>query len=119
MKVLIVDSHEDTLRRFDKALRRAGHEAILAKHCQGAESLLAEGRFEALVINIVMPEFTGVEIVRSMRRERPSLRIVAISGEEAGYPAIMGLKAAQALGADVVLYQPFSDETLIEALASS
>ena len=39
-----------------------------------------------------------------------------MSGEEIGYPAIMGLKAAQALGADAVLYQPFSDETLMEAL---
>ena len=116
MKVLVVDNHEDTLTRLDQALRRAGHQAVLARHCESAESLLAEGRFEALVINIVMPELSGVEIVRSMRRERRSLRIVAMSGEEIGYPAIMGLKAAQALGADAVLYQPFSDETLMEAL---
>lgn len=116
MKVLIVDSHEDTLKRLDQALSRAGHQAVLARHCSGAESLLAEGRFEALVINVVMPELSGVDLVRSMRRERPGLRIVAMSGEGAGYPEIMGLKAAQALGADAVLYQPFSDETLIEAL---
>ena len=116
MKVLVINKHEDTLTRLDQALRRAGHQAVLTRHCENAESLLAEERFEALVINIIMPELSGVEIVRSMRREWPSLRIVATSGEEVGYPAIMGLKAAQALGADAVLYQPFSDEALIEAL---
>lgn len=119
MKVLIVDSGEDTLKRLDQALRRAGHQTVLARHCRSAESLMAEEGFEALLINIVMPELSGVELVRSMRRERPDLRIVAMSGKDAGYPSIVGLKAAQALGADAVLYQPFSDATLIEALAPS
>ncbi len=119
MKVLIVDSDEDTLKRLDQALRQAGHHTAMARHCRGAESLMAEEGFEALVINVVMPELSGVELVRSMRRERPDLRIVAMSGEDAGYPSIMGLKAAQALGADAVLYQPFSDATLVEALVPS
>ncbi len=116
MKVLVIDENEEQLCRIERTLRCAGYEAALARNNVQAMALLAGDRFEVLLVGIVMPALSGVDMVRSLRREDPDLRIVAMSGEQAHYPAAAGLKAAQAVGADAILYRPFSDETLLSAL---
>lgn len=118
MKILVFDDDTAAGELVERALRRLGHEPVLASDSQAGIDLLEEGTFGGLMVNIVMPTLSGVDFVKVARRAKPDLRIVAMSSEQPAYPAVTGLKAAQAVGADAILYRPFSDETLVMALAS-
>ena len=74
---------------------------VLAR--DGAEALeKARGQqFDLLLTDLVMPEREGLEIIRILRKERPDLKVVAVSGAFGG----AFLKAAQLLGADATLFE--------------
>ncbi len=116
MKVLVVDDDEQAKRHVNDALRRLGNETVLAPDGEAALALLREMPLDAVVVGVAMPALSGIDVVRTARLERPDMRIVAMSGEQPAYPAVAALKAAQAVGADAILYKPFGDETLARAL---
>jgi len=67
----------------------------------------------AVVTDMVMPDMDGIELIRALLAERPSLRIVAVSGTEdwADY-----ISLATALGAEVGLRKPLRSTELVQAL---
>ena len=118
MRILVIDDDTAAGELVGHTLRRLGHEPVLVCDRETGMDVLEAGCFGGLMVNIVMPTLSGVDFVKVARRAKPDLRIVAMSGEQPAYPAVTGLKAAQAVGADAILYRPFSDETLITALGS-
>ncbi len=116
MKILVVDEDDQAKRDVNDALRRLGNEPIVAPDRSKALALLREVSLDAVVVGVAMPALSGVDIVRAARQEKPNIRIVAVSGEQPAYPAAAALKAAQAVGADAILYKPFGDEALARAL---
>jgi FixJ family two-component response regulator len=63
-----------------------------------------------------MPEKEGLETILEMRRQRPTAKILAISGG-ARIGNVEVLDMAAKLGADCVLAKPFDDEELSDAIA--
>ena len=79
-RVLLVDDAlyiRDVLRR---ALREAGHE-IVGEAGDGREAIVEFGRLrpDVVVLDIVMPEFDGLSVVRAVRRMDASARVVVHS----------------------------------------
>ena len=66
----------------------------------------------AVVANVLMPEMSGIETIRVLRRQHPGLPIIAISGLDDG-----AAQDALNAGAHLVLAKPLSAETLCAALA--
>ena len=116
MKVLVVDDDDEAKQDVNDALRRLGNEPVVAPDSERALALLREFSLDALVVGVAMPALSGVDFVRTARQQKPNMRIVAVSGEQPAYPAAAALKAAQAVGADAILYRPFCDATLAKAL---
>ena len=110
--VLVVDDEASVRGLFERVLTAAGFDVVLAR--DGAEALKkARGqRFDLLLTDLVMPEREGLEIIRILRKERPDLKVVAVSGAFGG----AFLKAAQLLGADATLLKPVSPERLLAAV---
>ena len=63
-----------------------------------------------------MPKCDGVELISALRRDYPSVRILAISGR-ADFGALNLLDLAAVLGADATLAKPFDPRELTEKLA--
>jgi DNA-binding response OmpR family regulator len=76
--------------------------------------LLAERPCDVLVTDLAMPGGEGIETIRTVRKQYPSLKILAISGAFGG-PM---LRMAQALGADASLGKPFSADELVAAVCA-
>jgi CheY-like chemotaxis protein len=72
----------------------------------------------AAVVDILMPDRDGLNFILEVRRTRPDLRIVAISGGgRLGAGPLLSM--ADGLGADAVLAKPFSPSELEIALISN
>ena len=112
-KVLVVDDEESIRRLFHQVLTDAGYEVTLAADGDEALKKLRREPFDAVVTDLVMPEREGIEIIRSVRAERPGVKILAVSGAfGGGY-----LRAAELLGADATMVKPVSPDKLLAVLS--
>ena len=105
-KIMVVD--DDTLVRtaLSYALEDAGHQVVQAG--DGIEGLAALNResFDAVVLDVLMPERDGIETIREIRKKWPALPVLAISGgDKTGWSDF--LRMASALGADDTMAKPF------------
>jgi CheY-like chemotaxis protein len=66
-----------------------------------------------VLTDLVMPNQEGIDAIRAMRRRRPEVVIVAMSGAFHG----QFLPVAKALGADATLSKPFTLDVLRQTLA--
>ncbi|MCH9671468.1 MAG: response regulator [Gammaproteobacteria bacterium] len=89
---------------YDVSVADDGQAAL--EHCRAQNPAL-------ILTDIVMPNSDGFELVTGLKREYPALKIIAISGADAGQTY---LKVAGALGAHAVLHKPFPPESLKEKI---
>jgi CheY-like chemotaxis protein len=67
---------------------------------------------DLVVTDLIMPEEDGLKVIMKLREQKPSLKIIAISGGGKAGPGGY-LNLAKALGAHAVLSKPFSINDLI------
>ena len=87
---------------------------VVATAKNGLETieLVDELRPDAVVVDLHMPLLDGVTAVARMRRDHPSLCLIALTGDEA--PALH--RAAEEAGADAVLQKEEFVQTLLDRL---
>lgn len=114
-RILLVDD-DDSLRKMLRiTLVKMGYEVFEAQSGEDAMSQFREVAPDVLITDLIMPGKEGLEVIADLRRERPAVKIVAISG--AGSIVTRNyLKLARTYGADAVLAKPFSNEELTAVL---
>ena len=110
-RVLLIDDDELVLETMQLALTGTGHDVRVARDGGEALGVAAEFRPDLVVTDIVMPQREGLETIRELRRARPEVRIVAVSGGgSTRYSDYLDL--ARKFGADRVLRKPFTPGAL-------
>ncbi len=115
--ILMVDDQKEMRTMVRRVLTEAGYEVAEAE--DGAAALAAfRANPPALVItDIIMPEKEGIEVIATMKRERPEVKLLAISG--GGRARVMDFLAiAEKAGADAVLEKPFRKSDLLARVAA-
>ena len=114
-RVVIADDDEDVRGLMEIAARRAGLE-VVSTHGDGRAALaaaLAEDP-DLLMLDVMMPELTGLEVVRELRRrrgdDRPRVLLIS-AGTDAKAPST----GAQA-GADEYVLKPFTVRDMVARL---
>jgi len=64
--ILIADDEERILRALARALRQEGHDVAEASSGHAAERLLSERAFDAVVVDNIMPDLTGLDLIRHL-----------------------------------------------------
>src|SRR4051794_6273717 len=111
--ILLVDDEEKILKALGRALRVAGHEAIETTSPLNAQRLLGERAFDVLLVDNVMPQLSGLDLIREYvnstpEGERP--QILMMTAHATVESAIEAMK----LGALDYLQKPFEiDELLV------
>jgi CheY-like chemotaxis protein len=116
LRILLVDD-DDALRTVLRLLLiKMEYEVVEAKNGREAMALFDKEGPDLVITDLVMPEKDGVEVIRDLRRKRPDLKIIAMSG---GGRASAGsyLKIAKAMGASIVLAKPFSHDEMRAAIS--
>ena len=114
MKVLVIDDDPLVRRTLLRMLRFGGHEVLDAENGVRGLELFHQEPPDIVVTDIVMPEQEGLGTITLMKRERPGIRVIAISGG-GRIGNVDVLEAARALGA-AVIHKPFAAEQLLEQI---
>jgi putative two-component system response regulator len=112
-RVLVIDDEAVIRDLMVEILERAGYEAVGAETAGRALELLDE--VSVVVSDIVMPGLSGIELLDEVRRRRPSMPVVLVTG--AG--TYENLSEAVARGADGFVMKPFSHPELQRAVAAA
>jgi CheY-like chemotaxis protein len=112
--VLLVDDDSVVRAIFADAFRLAGFRVVEATNGREALAQLWRGRFDLIVADLFMPEMDGLELLRTLQRQRSSTPVIAVSaGGE--LEQLQMLDLARALGAARVLEKPVAIADLIGA----
>ncbi len=105
--LLVVDDEPGILRLIKMELSAQGFRVITASGGEEALRLAEEQRPDAVVLDIMMPEITGLEVMRRLR-ERTNTPIILVTAKDKDADKVRGLE----LGADDYIVKPFSPNEL-------
>jgi CheY-like chemotaxis protein len=112
--VLVVEDEPAVLRLAARVLERGGHSVREAADGVAALELLeaAGGEIDAVLTDVVMPKLSGPELATELRRTRPKLPVVFMSGyPEQMFARDQGLEPGTAL-----VEKPFTARALLDAV---
>jgi DNA-binding response OmpR family regulator len=110
-RVLLADDEPDILAPVSYALERAGFETAVAHDGARALELARAERFDVVVLDVMMPRLSGLDVCRELRAES-DVPIVMLTARDAEVDRVLGLE----LGADDYVTKPFSTAELVSRL---
>ncbi len=113
--VCIVDDDELVRAKLSLDLKAMGFDTIEIEDSRQVRGILATHPVDTVVVDIVMPEKDGVEVISEIREGWPNVRIIAISAGGRVGPKLY-LELARQIGANVCLSKPVRTEQLRAAV---
>src|SRR4051794_30868184 len=110
--ILLVDDEEKILKVLGRALRDDGHDVVDTASARQAQHLLSERGFDVFVVDNVMPESSGLDLIREYVASTPEgerAQILMMTAHATVESAIEAMK----LGALDYLQKPFEIEELL------
>jgi YesN/AraC family two-component response regulator len=114
-KILIVDDEPHILLMLKKMLEPSGYEIDLAANGNEGVELFRKSQADLVITDIIMPEKEGLETIREMRRIKPDLKIIAMSGG-GKVSAENYLEIAKIFGASRIISKPFTKQEMVTAV---
>jgi two-component system, NtrC family, response regulator PilR len=110
--ILLVDDEAKIRDALAQALREDGHEVVATGSPREAQRLLARGAFDVLLVDNLMPELTGLDLIRELvstaAADRPQILLMT------AHATVESAIEAMKLGALDYLQKPFEiDELLV------
>ncbi|MBN9105255.1 MAG: response regulator transcription factor [Propionibacteriaceae bacterium] len=114
IRVLTVDDENSLTELLSMALRYEGWEVTTAASGLAAVKAAREIRPDAIVLDMMLPDFDGLEVMRRIRAEQPDVPVIFLTAKDGLDDRIGGLTA----GGDDYVTKPFSLEELVARLRS-
>ncbi|SRR5581483_4867438 len=110
-RVLVIDDSTSICFFISTTLRKAGYEVAMALNGQEGLNKLMTFHPHCLILDVILPDISGYEICRYLRRSLPKqkLSLILISAKSAPLDVSYGLRQ----GADRYLPKPFTAEDLL------
>jgi DNA-binding response OmpR family regulator len=102
-RILLVDDEESIQTLLTYPLRKEGYEVVSAHDGREALDRFAEGRFDLVVLDVMMPRLDGIEVCRRLRA-RSQVPIIMLTARDDEVDKVLGLE----IGADDYITKPFS-----------
>ena len=112
-RILVIDDQPALAEIIGQAFRDDGYETDIAYDGRAGLKMLDRVGHDLVVTDILMPEFDGLEMIRSIRRKPRAPKVVAISGG-GKMDSKQLLDVACALGADAAMEKPFLPSQLVD-----
>ena len=111
--ILVIDDSASMLEWMRGALAGGGHEPVLCTTGDQALLVVAERTVDLIVTDIYMPGEDGLAVIMQLKKSRPGIPVIAISGMSGRWNM---LEVAEQLGAFRTLQKPFAPAVLLEAV---
>lgn len=112
--VLIIEDEEDAAELFAEMMRVSGFRVIKTSRSAPAITMMTVDKPDLVLLDIMMPEVSGLDILRQMRREPYLANIPVIVVTAKGMPA--DIKNGMEAGANTYLTKPVGFQELKEAV---
>jgi DNA-binding NtrC family response regulator len=114
-KALVIDDEQIVLDSVKKILSKENYEVDTALKSKNGLEMALQNDYEIVLTDIRMPEIGGMRILRDIKRNKPSIPVVIITG----YATVQSAVQAMRLGATNYIEKPFTPEELMEAVHSA
>ena len=112
-KVLVVDDESIVTMSCRRILGEAGYEVHTAGGGREGMKQALLGEFDLVMTDLKMPDLDGMDLVRTLRNERPDMAIIIITG----YGTVPSAVEATRLGVSDYVEKPFTPDQLTEAVS--
>jgi CheY-like chemotaxis protein/PAS domain-containing protein len=116
LRVLVVDNDDRVRRSAHALLGRFGAQVETARTGQEALAMARVGAYDAVLVDIRLPDLIGYEAYRQLSAAQPQARMVLMTAF--GYDSGHSIVKARQDGLRFVLYKPFRIDQLIDALVN-
>jgi DNA-binding response OmpR family regulator len=110
--ILVVDDEPSVRTLIERMLTRRGYAVLAAGDAAEALRLNSEHEVDAVVTDVMLPSMKGPELVEELRRHRPQLRALFISGFTSEVLVQDGLSLTEV----AFVQKPFTGEELTSRL---
>ncbi|GIX06351.1 MAG: hypothetical protein KatS3mg115_0754 [Candidatus Poribacteria bacterium] len=111
--ILLVDDDKETVEVLQQVLERDGFRCLAAHTAAEAYELFRTHEVAAALIDFELPDMTGVELIQALKRERPEVPLLLMTGN----PSQQVLIEACEAGAYTYLRKPLNLQKVRELLA--
>ncbi len=111
-RVLVVEDNPKVLRGLERGLQAEGYEVVTASDGDEGYRLAAEGPFDCVVLDLLLPGRDGLRVLADLRRAGRSVPVLVLTARDAVEDRVTGLDA----GADDYLVKPFALTELLARL---
>ena len=109
MNVLVIEDDNRIASLVDRTLTEDGHSVAVSDNGREGAEMLLSGRFDAALLDILLPEMDGFEVLRQVRTRHCKTPILVLTAVD----AVPKIVEAFDLGADDYLVKPFILEILL------
>ncbi|WP_397532724.1 response regulator transcription factor [Roseateles sp.] len=112
MRICLIEDDLELGRSLQALLQNAEHEVMWLRRIADARLWLQEGGFDAVVLDLGLPDGDGMELLHRIRRSDRKLPVLIITARDAIENRLEGLDG----GADDYLVKPFAGSELLARL---
>lgn len=106
--ILVVDDDREIRTLLGRYLDGQGFRVSVAADRSECEQKIAAGHFDLIVLDVMLPDGSGLDICRGLRSRRPHIPVILLTALKEDVDRIVGLE----LGADDYLGKPFNPREL-------
>ena len=107
-QILLVEDDLSLIGGLSFAVKKEGYGIEVARTCLEADRLLSDGRYDLIILDVMLPGTSGFDILSALKKQRISSKVIMLTARGALEDRLHGLKA----GADDYVTKPFHLEEL-------
>ena len=112
MRILIAEDEPDLNQLIKKRLKEADYSVDSCYNGQEVFDYLLGAEYDALILDVMMPKMSGLEVLSRLRREKNTVPVLLLTAKDSIEDRVKWLDA----GADDYLIKPFAFEELLARL---
>ncbi|HIY22268.1 MAG TPA: response regulator transcription factor [Candidatus Flavonifractor merdigallinarum] len=114
-RILLVEDEEKLARMVELELRYEGYEVEKAFDGRTGLERALSGSFDLVLLDIMLPALSGMEVLRRLRRENDTLPVIMLTARDTVVDKVSGLDS----GADDYITKPFAIEELLARIRAA
>lgn len=111
-KVLLIDDEQDFLDVMTQRMETRGLDVSVSSSAQQALEKIGKETFDAIILDLLMPEMDGIEALKAIRKIQPDAQVILLTGHATVQKGIEAMK----LGAMDFFEKPVDLESLTEKI---
>jgi len=112
-RILVVDDDPEIRKLLARYIESQGFRVLLAANCRELRDRLATNHIDLIVLDVMLPDGSGLDMCRDLRAQRSSVPIILLTALKEDVDRIIGLE----IGADDYLGKPFNPRSSSRACA--